>query len=69
MESIQSGVVYGYAAQVDGLVRRFQKELGDCNVVATGGLALLIMPLSETIAHHEPWLTLHGLRIVWQRNQ
>jgi type III pantothenate kinase len=69
MESIQSGVVYGYAAQVDGLVRRFQKELGDCSVVATGGLAELIMPVSETIEHHEPWLTLHGLRIVWQRNQ
>jgi type III pantothenate kinase len=69
MESIQSGVVYGYAAQVDGLVRRFQKELGDSAVVATGGLAELIMPVSETIEHHEPWLTLHGLRIVWQRNQ
>ncbi|MBA3655318.1 MAG: type III pantothenate kinase [Actinobacteria bacterium] len=69
MESIQSGTVYGYAAQVDGLVRRFQKELGECTVVATGGLAELIMPVSETIEHHEPWLTLHGLRIVWQRNQ
>ena len=69
MESIQSGVVYGYAAQVDGLVHRFQKELGECSVVATGGLAELIMPVSETIEHHEPWLTLHGLRIVWQRNQ
>ena len=69
MESIQSGVVYGYAAQVDGLVGRFQKELGECSVVATGGLAELIMPLSTTIQHHEPWLTLHGLRIIWQRNQ
>jgi type III pantothenate kinase len=69
MESIQSGVVYGYAAQVDGLVNRFKKELGECSVVATGGLAELIMPVSDTIEHHEPWLTLHGLRIVWQRNQ
>ena len=40
-----------------------------CTVVATGGLAELIMPVSETIEHHEPWLTLHGLRIIWQRNQ
>jgi type III pantothenate kinase len=69
MESIQSGVVYGFAAQVDGLVHRFQKELGECTVVATGGLAELIKPVSETIEYLEPWLTLHGLRIVWQRNQ
>jgi type III pantothenate kinase len=69
MESIQSGVVYGYAAQVDGLVNRFKKELGDATVVATGGNADLIMGVSDTIEHHEPWLTLHGLRIVWQRNQ
>jgi type III pantothenate kinase len=68
VESIQSGAVYGFAAQVDGLVARFEQELGDCTVVATGGLAGLITPLTESIEHHEPWLTLHGLRLVYERN-
>ncbi|MDQ4131742.1 MAG: type III pantothenate kinase [Actinomycetota bacterium] len=63
-ESVQSGVLYGFAAAVDGLCRRFQAELGDCTVVATGGLAELITPLSECIQHHEPWLTLRGLRLI-----
>jgi type III pantothenate kinase len=68
IESIQSGAVYGFAAQVDGLVARFEQELGDCTVVATGGLAGLITPLTESIEHLEPWLTLHGLRLVYERN-
>src|SRR3989441_3742324 len=68
MESIQSGAVYGYTGQVDALVERFQSELGECSVVATGGLVDLIMPFSRTIQHNEPWLTLHGLRIVFERN-
>jgi type III pantothenate kinase len=69
IESIQSGAVYGFSGQVDALVDRFQAELGECTVVATGGLAELIMSFSKTIQHHEPWLTLHGLRIVFERNQ
>ena len=69
VESIQSGAVYGFSGQVDALVDRFQDELGECTVIATGGLAELIMPFSRTIQHHEPWLTLHGLRIVFERNQ
>lgn len=68
-ESIQSGAVYGFSGQVDALVDRFQEELGECNVVATGGLAPLIVPFSRTIQHHEPWLTLYGLRIVFDRNR
>jgi type III pantothenate kinase len=68
-ESIQSGALYGFAAQVDGIVRRFEKEMGDSTVVATGGLSGLIVPFSETIDHHDPWLTLHGLRLIYQRNQ
>ena len=68
VESIQAGAVYGYTALVDGLVGRFQGELGDCVVIATGGLSGLIAPLSETIQHDEPWLTLHGLRLVFERN-
>lgn len=69
VESIQSGAVYGYSGQVDALVERFQKELGDCTVVATGGLAEPILPHSHTIQHYEPWLTLQGLRIIFERNQ
>lgn len=68
VESIQAGAVYGFAAQVDGLCRRFERELGECTIVATGGLAGLIAPLSECIQHQEPWLTLHGLRLVYERN-
>jgi type III pantothenate kinase len=68
VESIQSGAVFGYAAQVDGLCDRIENELGRCTVVSTGGLADLITPHSERIQHIEPWLTLHGLRLVHEKN-
>ncbi len=68
VESIQSGSVYGFAAMIDGMVNRFAAVLGEINVVATGGLAHLISPVSSTIEHVEPFLTLHGLRIVHNRN-
>jgi len=61
--------VYGYSGQVDGLVDRFEAELGQCTVVSTGGLAELIMPHCRTIQHYEPWLTLQGLRLVHERNR
>ena len=68
-ESLQSGAVYGFAASVDGMVARFQEELGGgAVVVATGGLAPVIAPVASSIEHLEPHLTLHGLRIVYQRN-
>ncbi len=69
VESIQSGSVFGFTAMIDGMVDRFRDELGDCNVVATGGLAHLIAPVSKTIEHVEPFLTLHGLRLVHDRNR
>jgi type III pantothenate kinase len=69
MESVQSGAIYGFTGQVDALVERFESELGDCSVVATGGQAELIVPYSQTIQHNEPWLTLHGLRIIFERNR
>jgi len=68
VESVQSGAVYGFSALVDGLVRRFENELGECTVVATGGLGGLIASLSTTIQHVEPWLTLHGLRLIYEKN-
>jgi len=68
VESIESGTLYGFAGLVDGLARRFMAELGEATVVATGGFSPFIAPYSETIEHLEPWLTLHGLRIVYERN-
>jgi len=67
VESIQSGILYGFAGQVDGLCRRFEAELGPCTVVATGGLSEIVTPYSSCVQHREPWLTLHGLRLVYHR--
>lgn len=69
VESIQSGAIHGFTGQVDHLVDKFVEELGDSTVIATGGFAERIAPMSRTIDEIEPWLTLHGLRIVWERNQ
>jgi type III pantothenate kinase len=69
VESIQSGLVYGTAAEVDGIVERLQKELGGhAVVVATGGLAGALVPFCASVDHHEPWLTLEGLHLIFERN-
>ena len=68
IESLQSGIVYGWVALVDGMVERIEAELGQCTTIATGGLAHFIAPLAQSIDHHEPWLTLHGLRLVHEKN-
>jgi type III pantothenate kinase len=68
---LQSGLVYGFAGQVDGIVGRIRGELGApaAPTVATGGLADLVAPHSETIEHIDPFLTLEGLRLVWELNR
>lgn len=70
VEAIQSGTVFGYAALVDGMCDRIMDEIGEeATVVATGGLSVLLEPLTESIAHREPMLTLHGLRLIWEKNR
>ncbi|MET9019773.1 type III pantothenate kinase [Actinopolymorpha sp. NPDC004070] len=73
VEALQSGAVYGFAGQVDGLVTRMIDELGldpaAVTVVATGGLAPVVVEECRKVNAHEPWLTLHGLRLVFARNQ
>lgn len=69
VEALQSGILYGFAGQVDGIVRRILSELGTgATVVATGGLAPLVLAESETIDVHVPELTLVGLRLAFGKN-
>lgn len=75
VEAMQSGIVFGYAGQVDGVVARMKRELvgpkgdpSDVTVIATGGLAPMVLADSKEIDEHEPWLTLIGLRLVYERN-
>ena len=72
VEALQSGIIFGFAGQVDGVVERMSEELADnpeeVTVVATGGLAPLVLDEARTIDAYEPWLTLIGLRLVYERN-
>jgi type III pantothenate kinase len=73
VESLQSGIIFGFAGQVEGLVRRMAAELApdapdSVSVIATGGLAPLVLDEVANIDAYEPWLTLIGLRLVYERN-
>jgi len=68
--ALQSGIVYGAAGQVDGIIDRICQELGPgVTAVATGGLAPSVLAACRNLDHHDPWLTLKGLRLVWERNR
>lgn len=68
--AMQSGLIFGYVGLVEGMVARFRDELGpDMKVVATGGLVEIIARETEVIDIVAPWLTLDGLRIIWDMNQ
>jgi len=70
VEAMQSGLLIGYVAMVEGMVNRFRKELGDdMKVIATGGLAELVSKETSSIDVLAPWLTLDGLRILWEMNE
>jgi type III pantothenate kinase len=68
--AMESGLFWGYVGMVEGLIRRMSDELGGGALcIATGGLAEVIAPETSLIQHVDPDLTLHGLRLVWERNQ
>jgi type III pantothenate kinase len=73
VEALQSGMLYGFASQVDGIVGRMTAELGlrpdQLTVIATGGLAPLVVEECSVIDEHRPWLTLQGLELVFARNE
>jgi type III pantothenate kinase len=73
VEAVQSGMVFGFASQVDGIVERIIDELdvepSTVNVIATGGLAPVVVDECRSITDHQPWLTLRGLELVFQRNR
>jgi len=73
VESLQSGIIFGFAAQVEGIADRMAKELAPADpdsvtIIATGGLAPLVIDEVAVIDAYEPWLTLIGLRLVYERN-
>ncbi len=69
IHAMQSGLLYGYVSMVEGMVDRFRRELGpDTKIIATGGLAEVVARETPVIQHIAPWLTLDGLRIIWELN-
>ena len=67
---MQSGLIFGYVSLAEGMVERFRNELGkDMKVIATGGLAEIVSAETKVIDILAPWLTLDGLRFIWELNR
>ena len=67
---MQSGLLFGYVALVEGMVARFRSELGpETKIIGTGGLAEIVARETDVIQIIAPWLTLDGLRIIWELNR
>ena len=70
VHAMQSGLIFGYVGMVEGMIKRFKEELGqDTTIIATGGLANMISELIPAIDHVDQWLTLNGVRLIWEMNQ
>jgi type III pantothenate kinase len=70
VHAMQSGLLFGYVSMVEGMVARFRLELGsDMKVIATGGLSEVVAKETKVIDIISPWLTLEGLRLIWELNQ
>jgi type III pantothenate kinase len=70
VHAMQSGLLFGYVSMVEGMVARFRKELGeDMKVITTGGLAEIVAKETDIIQIIAPWLTLDGLRLIWEMNR
>jgi type III pantothenate kinase len=70
VQAIQSGVLFGYVGLVEGMVARFRQELGpEMKVIATGGLAEIVAQETDVIQFVDPWITLKGLRLIYEMNE
>jgi type III pantothenate kinase len=69
VEQLQAGLFFGFASLVEGVCAKLKDEVGPATVVATGGLATVIVPVTKGIDYYEPWLTLYGLRTIYHRNR
>jgi type III pantothenate kinase len=68
VESLQSGALYGYSSMIDGMCERIAAEIGPFRAISTGGLGALISQYSKAIEQHDAWVTLHGLRLIHEKN-
>jgi type III pantothenate kinase len=68
VESLQSGALYGYSSMIDGMCERIEAEIGPFTAISTGGLGALISQFSKKITTHDAWVTLHGLRLIHEKN-
>jgi type III pantothenate kinase len=68
VESLQSGALYGYSSMIDGMCEKIEAEIGPFRAISTGGLGALISQYAKRIEQHDAWVTLHGLRLIHEKN-